>query len=71
MITYEELREMVKGGELTEHHTATKRGYYSRKKEPMVETYKGRFGEGYKVTSSNGESTRYMFITYYIKKEVL
>ena len=71
MITYKELMDMVNAGEVTEHHTATQRGYYSRKREPMIETYKGRFGEGYKVTSCNMESTKYIFITYYIKKEVL
>ena len=68
MITFKELMDMVNAGEIIEHHTAMQRGYYSRLTEPRVEPYKGRFGEGYKVTSTNEESTRYMFITYYIKK---
>lgn len=29
------------------HHIASRRGYISRKSAGEVETYKGRFGEGY------------------------
>lgn len=53
------------------HHSATTRCYVSRKSEMRrVETYKGRFGEGYIVYTPNWRSTNYSYIVYYIKKEV-
>lgn len=33
----------------TEHHTASARGYVSRKSSGTIEKYVGRFGRGYKV----------------------
>lgn len=50
------------------HHTALSRGYISRKlKNGIVEAYNGRFGEGFAVLKPNYESTRYHFISYYVK----
>lgn len=71
MITIEELMNLVERGDLVEHHSALKKGYTSRKSTGTVEAYKGRFGEGYKLTTPNHNSTRYSNLTYYIKKEVL
>lgn len=52
------------------HHSATTRCYVSRKSGMRrVETYKGRFGEGYIVYEPNWCSTNYSYIVYYIKKE--
>lgn len=50
------------------HHIASQRGYISRKIPPIVEPYKGRFGEGYKVISNNPQSTRYTWVTYFIRR---
>ncbi len=50
------------------HHTALSRGYISRKlKDGIVEEYDGRFGKGYTVSKPNFESTRYYFVSYYVK----
>lgn len=50
------------------HHTAMKSGYISRKnKDGIIEKYDGRFGKGFTVSKPNFESTRYYFISYYIK----
>ena len=50
------------------HHTAMKSGYISRKsKDGIIEEYNGRFGKGFTVSKPNFESTRYYFISYYIK----
>ena len=50
------------------HHVATTRCYVSRISDSRrVETYKGRFGEGYIVYSPNWSSTNYSYIAYYVK----
>lgn len=50
------------------HHVATTRCYVSRKSEMRrVETYKGRFGEGFAVYAPNWSSTNYSYIAYYVK----
>ena len=50
------------------HHIAVKSGYVSRKlKDGIIEAYNGRFGNGYVVKKPNFESTRYYFISYYVK----
>lgn len=51
-----------------EHHTSRARGYISRKTGGIVKPYKGRFGKGYKVYTPAYDSTRYCFITYYVKE---
>ena len=45
MKTIEEITSTMKF-----HHIASRRGYISRKSAGEVETYKGRFGEGYIIT---------------------
>lgn len=49
------------------HHTASYRGYVSRVNGPIVEPYRGKFGEGYVVRSPRWDTTTYAYITYYIK----
>jgi len=50
------------------HHVATTRGYVSRTSDSRrVETYKGRFGEGYIVYAPNWRSNNYSYIAYYVK----
>lgn len=50
------------------HHTAAARGYVSRKKEPVVEEYNGRFGRGYKVFRPRWDTSQYIWVDYYIEK---
>lgn len=52
----------------TEHHTSYARGYVSVKASPIIESYKGKFGEGYRVLKHNPNSTQYMIVTYFIRK---
>lgn len=49
------------------HHTASRRGYISRKGAGKVEPYKGRFGEGFIHIEPRTDTTQYVWITYYIK----
>ena len=50
------------------HHVATTRCYVSRTSDSRcVETYKGRYGEGYAVYTPNWRSTNYSYIAYYVK----
>lgn len=65
-ITVEQLHAMRDAGTVAEHHTATRRGYVSRKSNGRVEPYIGRFGRGYIHVQPNWRSTSYVIITYYI-----
>lgn len=70
MTTLAELQQKVANGEIKMHHTSYVRLYVSRKSKPLVEEYKGKFGEGYVVLSPNWNSSRYSLKTYYVVKEV-
>lgn len=48
------------------HHTASRRGYESRRGAGHVEAYEGRFGKGYIVVSPRWDTTQYVNIEYYI-----
>ena len=50
------------------HHTATRRGYESRKGDGHVEEYNGRFGKGYIAITPRWDTTCYVYVTYYIAK---
>lgn len=50
------------------HHTGSRRGYESRKSDGHIESYKGRFGEGYIIISPRYDTTQYVNVEYYIKK---
>lgn len=60
MKTISEIRSTMKL-----HHTASRRGYESRKTEGHVEEYKGRFGTGYIVVTPRFDTTQYVNIEYY------
>ena len=62
----QELKKAVKEGLIKELHTSLFWGYVSRVGDPVIEPYKGRFGEGIKLLSCNHGSTRYSYVTYYI-----
>lgn len=48
------------------HHIASRRGYISRKSAGEVETYKGKFGEGYIILRPRFDTTNYICVEYYI-----
>lgn len=50
----------------TEHHTASRRGYCSRKTTGYAEPYEGRFGKGYIWVSPRWDTTCYVNITYFV-----
>jgi hypothetical protein len=65
-MTYTELQEKVEKGELHLHHTASKRGYLSRKNnEPRVHSYTGKFGKGYTAESPRWDTTQYITVQYF------
>lgn len=48
------------------HHTASAQGYVSRRGDPIITLYVGRFGRGYKVHRPRFDTTQYHFVDYYI-----
>lgn len=50
------------------HHTASRRGYESRKGKGHVEEYNGRFGVGFIHVKPRYDTTQYVSITYYIEE---
>ena len=60
--------ELISNSNYYLHHIASARGYVSRKKEPIVESYNGRFGRGYKVYRPRWDSSQYIYVDYYIEK---
>lgn len=62
--------ELITSKEYEYHHTASRKGYISRKLYGVVEPYKGRFGEGYAILWPRKDTTRFVYISYYIRKEV-
>ena len=51
-----------------EHHTASRRGYESRRGEGYIEPYMGRFGKGYIIVKPRYDTTKYVSITYYVER---
>ena len=62
------IKELISNPNYKEHHTASRRGYESRKSKGHVEPYNGRFGKGYVVVTPRRDTTQYVNVTYYIKK---
>ena len=63
-------RTIMTNPKLHFHHTATAQGYVSRKrKEFIIEPYKGRFGSGYKIHYPRYDTTQYHCVSYYIYEE--
>lgn len=51
------------------HHTATARGYVSRKIDHFgPRDYTGKFGTGYTVERPRWDTTNYHYIDYYIHR---
>ena len=58
---------VINGISCREHHTATFRGYVSRRlSEPLYEAYDGRFGKGYRELLPNRDSSQYSYVRYWI-----
>lgn len=53
---------------LTYHHTATGRGYVSRKCDGIVETYSGHFGTGYIIKVPRFDTSNYCYIEYWVRE---
>lgn len=52
------------------HHTATAKGYVSRKGvDHEALPYVGKFGTGYVVHTPRFDTTRYHYVTYYVLEE--
>ena len=48
------------------HHTGSRMGYVSRRRDGIVKPYRGRFGEGYIVLRPRWDTTSYIYVDYYI-----
>lgn len=64
-----ELYKIISGQRYKLHHTATAKGYISRKVPEVLEEYTGRFGTGYIVHYPRFDTTNYHYVVYYIKEE--
>ena len=51
------------------HHTASAKGYISRKIDEVVSEYNGKFGRGYKVEKPRWDTTNYHTVEYWIVEE--
>lgn len=64
----EMLKSKVETGELRYHHSATRRGYVSRKNpDGVIEKYNGKFGTGYKRILPRWDTTCYVTVEYYVE----
>ena len=61
-------QELINNPDYYEHHTASRRGYLSRKSEQQVEEYSGKFGKGFILVTPRYDTTQYVYVTYYIHK---
>jgi hypothetical protein len=64
--TESELDAMVADGTLKISHTASCRGYLSRKGGSKVEPYKGKFGQGFALLTPRRDTSQYVNINYYL-----
>ena len=64
------IKELTTNENYYMHHTASRRGYESRKTEGHVEEYNGKYGTGFIIVRPRRDTTRYVTIEYYIRKEV-
>lgn len=64
------IKELENSKEYYLHHTASRRGYESRKTEGHVEEYNGKYGNGFIIVRPRRDTTQYVTIEYYIRKEV-
>lgn len=62
------INELANDKRYTLHHRATAKGYVSRKTQGYVKEYSGRFGKGYAVFEPRFDTTRFVYITYYVEK---
>ena len=68
----------IRGIECRYSHTSRKKGYVSRvtpnpehpTSKGYYEPYSGRFGEGFAELEPSYNSTRYCYISYWIKEEL-
>lgn len=65
-MTIETLEKMVKEGKLKVHHTALARGYV-KVNETIINSYSGKFGNGFAALNHHEFSTRYHYVTYYVE----
>ena len=66
-MTYPELKKEVEAGKLRYTHTGSRRGYVSRKGDPVVEPYKGKFGTGFVALSPRWDTTQYVNVEYFVR----
>lgn len=65
-MTVEELR---KDDRYYIHHQAKHAGYVPRTTDGVIEPYNGRFGRGYILKEPRWDTSRFVTVTYYIKRE--
>ena len=62
------LNAKIAAGELIAHHTASRRGYVSRRNpDGIIESYSGKFGRGYIRVTPRWDTTQYVTVEYYVE----
>ena len=56
----------VNGKTYTYHHSASRRGYESRKGGGHLERYSGKFGAGYIAVLPRWDTTQFVTVRYYL-----
>ena len=60
---------IINGQRYELHHTASAKGYFSRKVAEELEEYAGKFGKGYKVHRPRFDTSNYHYVDYYIEEK--
>ena len=63
------IAELKANAEYKYDHTGSRHGYESRKGEGRIEEYHGRFGDGYIHVRPRWDTSKYVYIDYYIKAD--
>jgi len=66
-MTRQQLNTEIKNQKLSRLHTSWHQGYVSRKSDGVAIPYTGKFGTGYALLTPSFNSTRYCYITYFVK----
>ena len=61
------IEQLTNNPEYKLHHTASRKGYESRRGSGHIEEYDGRYGTGYIHIQPRYDTTRFVRVTYYIR----
>ena len=60
--------DLLRSPDYQYHHTASRRGYVSRRSQGYIEPYAGRYGKGYVWVRPRWDTSYYVYVSYYIER---